>query len=53
MNSPAETQRSSVLKERRAMSQPKFNVNVWGIEISAQGAFGITAAVAAGSNRQR
>jgi hypothetical protein len=27
------------------MSQPKFNINVWGIKISAQGAFGIAAAV--------
>jgi hypothetical protein len=31
INSPAETQLSSFLKERRAMSQPKFNVNDWGI----------------------
>jgi hypothetical protein len=35
-----------VSEESCAISQPKFDVNIWGITISAQGAVGIVAAVA-------
>jgi hypothetical protein len=31
--------------ESCAMSQPKFDINIWGIKISAQGVVGIAAAV--------
>jgi hypothetical protein len=31
--------------ESCAMSQPKFDISIWGIKISAQGVVGITAAV--------
>jgi hypothetical protein len=31
--------------ESCAMSQPKFDINIWGIKISAQGVVGIIAAV--------
>jgi hypothetical protein len=31
--------------ESCAMSEPKFEINIWGIKISAQGVIGIVAAV--------
>jgi hypothetical protein len=32
--------------EKKVMSEPKFDLDIWGIKISAQGLAGIAAAVA-------
>jgi hypothetical protein len=44
-SSPERTAFQVSSMESCAMSQPKFDINIWGIKISAQGVVGIAAAV--------